>query len=430
MNLVLTPIKPAVSINANEPFHVLLRVQAPQLSESKPIPLNLAVVVDRSGSMQGESIAEAKRCVHYLVEHLSSADQVALVVYDDKVDTLLDVIPAQQAQSKITQCLADIQIGGTTDLHAGWLQGADLLAPITSEHAICRVILLSDGKANEGLTDVRDIAQQVLHLAQAGVTTTTVGLGRGFNEFLMTAMANAGQGVAHYGEQAEDLFETFESELGLLKNLAWRDVGFTVTGPNGVEVVNPYSIRNDEWHLPAIAVGAEAWALLRIPASDVGKLADESAALTVQLRATDQNGQSHEFTQILNPLKFVSADEFEALEKDELVGRRVDDLRAAEIQFNARDAAREGNWRAVEQLLSELEVISRNNPWLAASLVHLQKMLFERDGESMSKELHYKAYSMSQRISSINEPSFDTLSEAIVAPHLRRKVSQGKRTQP
>jgi len=429
MNIVLTPIKPAVSLFSQEPFHVLLRVQAPPDSDSEPFPLNLAVVVDRSGSMQGQPISEAKRCVQYLVEHLSPADQVAMVVYNNEVDTPMDLLPAPQAQTKIAEVLSGVHAGGTTDLHAGWLRGAELLAPVTDQQALCRVILLSDGITNAGLTDVDRIAQQVRHLAQAGVTTTTVGLGRNFNEFLMTAMADAGQGMAHYGERAEDLFETFESELGLLKNIAWRDVRFTVNGISGVEVVNRYSKTNAQWHLPAIAAGAEAWALLRIPAESIGELTESGAGLTIAMEALDQNGRVHVAFKRLNPMGLASAQDFDALQEDELVARRVLELRASEIQFSARDAARHGEWSVVERLLSELETLAIDHPWLTASLTHLQELLAERDNELMAKELHYKAYSLSQRLSTINEASFDAISEAAVAPHLRRKVAQGRRTE-
>lgn len=429
MNIVLTPEKSAIPSSADCAFHVLVRVQAPEDAARAAIPLNVAVVLDRSGSMQGAPLTAAKRCARYLVDRLSDSDQVAVVIYDDTVDTLLDVVPAAEAQAAIELPLGLVQTGGNTDLHAGWLTGAELLAPYADDQALCRVILLSDGRANHGLTDISAITQQVRGLAQAGVTTTTVGLGRGFNEFLMTAMAEAGQGMAHYGERAEDLFETFESELGLLKHLAWRDVTLSLNGAAGVNVANRYSKTQEQWRLPAIAAGAEAWALLRIPASAVRELAQGGVGLSVTIRATDREGNAHEFSQKLSVLDSVSLARYAELEQDGLVARRITELQAAEIQFAARDAARAGDWRQVEMLLRELTVLAADHPWLAASLTHLRELLAERDQERMSKELHYKSMSMNARLSAIDEDDFSAIAESAAPAFLRRKVSQGRRTQ-
>jgi len=429
MNIVLTPEKSAVSANPESPFHVLVRVQAPQDDTLTSIPLNVAVVLDRSGSMQGAPLAEAKRCVRYLVDRLSEADRVAIVIYDSTVDTLLEVAPAAVAQAQIAVPLGLVKTGGCTDLHAGWLAGAELLAPHTGEQALSRVILLSDGQANEGLTDVGQITQQVAGLAQASVTTTTVGLGRNFNEFLMTAMAQAGQGMAHYGERAEDLFETFESELGLLKNLAWRDVTAALSGTAQAEIANRYTQVQGQWRLPAIAAGAEAWALIRIPASAVHELAQGGSGLAVTIRAADRDGAVHEFSQKLSALDVVSSERYAALQPDALVARRMIELQAAEIQFAAGDAVRAGDWYRVEMLLRDLTVLAADHPWLAASLSHLRHLLAERDQELMSKELHYKSVSLNARLSAIDEDDFNAIAESAAPSYLRRKVSQGRRTQ-
>jgi len=89
-------------------------------------------------------------------------------------------------------------------------------------------MLLSDGQANAGMTSTRDICSQVSQLARTGVTTSTVGIGLGFNEELMTEMATAGQGTAMYGDRAADLVEPFEAELGLLAHTVWRNVTLTM----------------------------------------------------------------------------------------------------------------------------------------------------------------------------------------------------------
>jgi Ca-activated chloride channel family protein len=107
----------------------------------------------------------------------------------------------------------------------------------------------------------------VQSLAAAGVTTTTVGLGLDFNEDLMTSMAQSGQGSSLYGERLEDLEEAFDSELSLMKAIAFRKVRLVIDDDqaHGIEVVNGYARDDDAYQLPSIACGSEAWALLRMP---------------------------------------------------------------------------------------------------------------------------------------------------------------------
>ncbi len=429
MKITLTPIKTAITADAEKPFFVMVRLQQPEDTGYEPLPLNIAVVIDQSGSMQGAPIRAAKDCVRELVKQLSPIDSVAAVAYHENVTTVMPLCSATDARATIDDALQSVTSSGCTDLHAGWLRGAELLAPHTRPDALSRVILLSDGNANRGITNRNEILTQVRALADAGVSTTTVGLGRRFNEVLMTEMGAAGKGLAHYGERAEDLFEAFESELSLLKNLAWRDVRIKVVGPAGTNVINPYPKFDDYWCLPSIAFGSEAWALLEIPKHSVADLASGGIGIKVTVSAIGRDGNTCDIEQSLNPVGLVDKPEFDSLPNDKLVARRLAEIEAAEIQMSARDAARSQNWGVVEYLIRQLQVIAVENPWLAESLHYLKTLLNERDDERMSKELHFKAQAMSQRISSIDESSFSALSESITPAHLRRKVTQGRRTQ-
>ena len=109
-------------------------------------------------------------------------------------------------------------MGGSTNLHGGWLLGAEEIAKYKNNKSINRVLLLSDGNANQGVCDPFEIFRQVDKLSETGISTSTYGLGHHFNEELMIGMANNGKGQGYYGETAEDLVDPFEEEFELLAN--------------------------------------------------------------------------------------------------------------------------------------------------------------------------------------------------------------------
>ena len=429
MRIQLTPRRNAICHDISTPFELLLRLQAPaeDFPHSQPSPLNLALVIDRSGSMSGNEITEAKRCAQILLDRLGKDDKVAVVQYNSTVDNLLELMPALVAQPLARIKLEGITAEGGTALHGGWLQGAELLAPDVANERLSRVILLSDGQANEGLTNTATICQQVEQLALAGVSTTTVGLGADFNETLMTGMARAGRGGAHYGERAQDLAEAFEAELELLKHLAWKSVRLRINGTEEIQIINDYPKQDGAWQIPSIAVGAEAWALLRMPVSIAARMAESTSNLSVQIEALDCNGKIHTFMIPFPELPVVDSTTYQMMNEDELVIRRGLELKAAEIQFNAAKAARHGDWSQVESLINQIEELGKDHPWIAASINFLQELLRNRDSERMSKEMAYKSVSFSRRLSDINEKPIFCLSDEIQKPvFLRRKTEAGR----
>lgn len=433
MKIVATPLRAGLSAQTYESFELLVRVQAtPEDCEGRhDTPLNLALVIDRSGSMSGGKLDEAKRCVAKLIERLTEGDRVAIVDYDDTAETRLSLTTAPQARELADAVLAAMQTGGSTALHSGWLQGADLLASGASEDCISRVVLLSDGNANVGASTADFICPQVQSLAAAGVTTTTVGLGLDFNEDLMTSMARSGQGSSLYGERLEDLEEAFDSELSLMKAIAFRKVRLVIDNDQalGIEVVNGYAREDDGYQLPSIACGSEAWALLRMPMAKALNLLRQSGQLGLRVTAVDAQGNPvHESIEIQLP-EDLPLHDYEALLPDALVARRSVELRSAEIQLAARQSARMGNWAAVERAIRELQELAIDHEWIAASIPFLQKLVRERDEATFSKEMYHKSMSMRSRLAPTDEESsFSVREEIDKAEFLRRKIAQGRKS--
>lgn len=430
MKIVINPIRPALS-DLDQDFHVLVRLQSEPQAGFQRTPLNLAIVIDRSGSMQGPKLREAKRCVVDLIQRMHSEDQVGLVQYDDQVDTVLPLTEVGQLSGIIDSLVQGITANGGTDLHAGWLRGGEMLAPKAGNQSTCHTILLSDGQTNRGLTNTARICEQVSALAGAGVTTTTVGLGADFNEELMTAIAQAGHSSAHYGERAIDLAETFEAEIGLLSQLQWRNVEMSISGESThIEILNTYQRAGEGWRMPSVALGSECWALFRMPMRETIRLQAESgSALKVSVRAIDANGQQFSFDGQMQSLPIVAPDAYLAELGHELVERRINELNAAMLQMEIRDAALRGDWLQVEQLLNRLETIGRNEPWVAASIAFTRQLMSERDERRMSKEMLYKSRKMNNRLSSTDEMMFSMHADLEEQAFLRRKSTEGRRSE-
>ena len=123
------------------------------------------------------------------------------MVYDDTINVLMPMGPVT-SPGAINQLLSTVDSGGSTNLFGGWEAGAQQIEA-GADGSISRVILLSDGQANHGLVEIDAIERQCREWLAKGVSTTTVGLGRGFNEDLMIAMARAGGGQQYYGQTAK-----------------------------------------------------------------------------------------------------------------------------------------------------------------------------------------------------------------------------------
>jgi Ca-activated chloride channel family protein len=443
--LVMTPRRSALLAGHDNTLDVLVRVQAPDAPTAATVsrqPLHLSLVIDRSGSMSGQPLEEARRCAEFVLDGLQSTDRLAVVAYDDSVHTVFPAAPIAGTREAIRAAIRRIDSGGSTDLHGGWLAGVQALVPQAGPHAVSRVILLSDGCANAGLCDPQAIWTQCREVAAAGIGTSTYGLGRAFNEELMIGMARTGHGRSYYGETAEDLIDPFREEFELMNAACARRPKLEVVAPStGVRarMLNDYAPAEDGcWWLPDLAFSGEAWAVLRlkVPAS---VLASPAAAqdrpdghvhvISVALRYQGADGEPRAIQPADLTLPVLSAAAFAAVAEDGLVVRRVGELEAADLQRKARDAAMRGDWQGVGSLLQRAEKLGVDNPWIAAVVGELRGLARRRDGALFAKQSAYGSLRMNTRLAARSE-SRDLDDRAPPPTYLRRKANPGKGDEP
>lgn len=186
-------------------------------------PLNVAIVIDKSGSMQGAKIAQAKEAARAALAQMRDDDILAIVAYDDTVEVL---VPATKVSDRelIERGIDRLAAGGMTALFGGVVKGATEVRKFLGKERINRVILLSDGIANVGPSSPRDLAQLGATLGREGIAVTTIGLGLGYNEDLMVQLALASGGQHVFVEHERQLAPIFREGFGNLASIVAKEV--------------------------------------------------------------------------------------------------------------------------------------------------------------------------------------------------------------
>jgi uracil DNA glycosylase len=242
--------QPVLPLKAPSTLDVLLtfRVERPDDPGPAPrLPLNLSLVLDRSGSMSGKPLKQAIAAAEVLIGQLEPTDTLSVVSFDDTVTT---VVPPQTVTAPAALCKAvrTIKPGGSTNLHGGWLQGCKHVLKRIGHRLIHRVLLLTDGQANVGIREPRELIAAAREQADKGILTTTLGFGTGFNEDLLIGMAEASGGNFYFIETPEDAAQVFHIEGESLTSIAAQNLTLTLTPAAGSnvkigEVLNRYPSR-------------------------------------------------------------------------------------------------------------------------------------------------------------------------------------------
>ncbi|MBP1704624.1 MAG: hypothetical protein H6Q36_363 [Chloroflexi bacterium] len=223
--------------------HLLVRVVAPAGDRrAERLPITVALVLDRSGSMAGLKIGLAKQAVDRALSAIDDRDRFAVVVYDDQIDVVAGLAPAaREAKDRARERLGAIDARGTTNLAGGWLAGCEQVALGQGDERVARALLLTDGLANVGITDPAELEHHAGELRRRGVATSTFGVGADFDEALLQGMASAGGGHFYYIERPAQIPDLIASELGEALDVVARAARLQILLPPGVDarVIGP-----------------------------------------------------------------------------------------------------------------------------------------------------------------------------------------------
>jgi len=346
----------------NNNVYLYIDLKADKVGDDKErSPLNIGIVIDRSGSMSDKNKLEyVKKAVEYIIDEAGRDDYVSVVMYDDYVDVLQrsDLI---RDKHDLREKISKIQPGGFTNLSGGMFEGYDQVNSTYSRGYVNRVLLLSDGLANRGITDRFKLADMVRDKNRKdGITISTFGVGNDFNENLMTDIADYGKGNYYYIRNSSDIPEIFANELRGIRNLAAQGTKLRVKFPSKYLSPNkvfgyPYELNGDEIVIDFKDVFSEQTKSVLIKFNVIKKI-DQRISFESELTYEDVyanfNRVSSQDNRYLQPT--TSKEEY-SKSKNETVVQNVAMFESNEMMENALKEADDGNYEGARLKLKEAQ---------------------------------------------------------------------------
>jgi len=248
---------PCIPSGRARKVHALVRIETwPEEGGPGRKPLNVALVIDRSGSMAGEKLARTKEAALALIENLTPFDVLSVVSYGDTAEVHRAPAPvANKAEAR--EAVLSVNPYGDTNLSGGWLKGLSLLAEREGDEYIHRLILLTDGRANRGVIERDALIEIARQYNERAIATTSIGFGKDFDEALLVDVAREGGGSFHYVSKPDEAASAFLEEFGELSRVFGQNLEVSVgpaPGAEAPEMLTELPVR-EEGGLPMVVLG-------------------------------------------------------------------------------------------------------------------------------------------------------------------------------
>jgi Ca-activated chloride channel family protein len=207
------------------------------MSEKQRKPMNLSVVIDRSGSMSDQRKMEyAKQAFASLVDQLQPNDILSIVIYDDVVDIIRRAQTVGRDKYSIKRLIDEVYPRNSTNLGGGLVEGLRQSEKYAGKEFINRVVLLSDGLANVGITDPVELNRIAKRYRNKSISVTTMGVGLDYNENLMMGLSESGGGNYYFIEHPHSLAAIIRQEFEMASSVVAQNGAIYLTLGDNVHV--------------------------------------------------------------------------------------------------------------------------------------------------------------------------------------------------
>lgn len=333
---------------------------------TESLPVNVCLLIDRSGSMAGKKLDNAKKGAFKLINQLESRDYAGIVTFESKVDV---VVPGQHVtdSNMFETKIRNISLGGTTEMHKGLEAAfAELKKPIQTYYSagkepVRRIILLSDGQPTDGRSEseYRRLARE---MREKGISITALGIGKDYNEDLLSEIAEDSGGMWYHISSPDDIPDIFSGELNNMKTVVFSRPELVLNLSHGVELADIYKSRPDVHRISNVKrVNSE----YRMPISDIK--AGESQTIVARIgvpprpdgecRVARVDIVSGPFTKTENVIVNYTSNESLWGSETDAYSRTL--FAVTETQIKAKDGI-SGDRTALKQAETQLETIIRD----------------------------------------------------------------------
>lgn len=265
-------------------------------------PLNIALVIDRSGSMSGQRLHHAKQAAEMAIRMLKPDDIISLIAYNNQAHLLMPATKVGDG-SRALKMIKALHADGGTALFAGTEMGGQEVAKFIAKENVNRVVLLSDGIANVGPSSPAELANLGKNLVAKGISVSTIGLGLGYNEDLMARLADSSDGNHSFVEHADQLAKVMSLELNDALAVVAQQVEINVTFPKGIRPVRAlgrkatFNGQQVSSSIKQLITGTERFILIEVEMS-AEALNEQLEVAQIEVKYRDHQGEHAELKSV------------------------------------------------------------------------------------------------------------------------------------